>query len=203
MRIKWEAKLEILNVTRPIAKTYMHSALPQSKLGCGRIVCGLCKHLIIHYSNANARRREAFLKRKLNFGPLSPSASNAPQDTSSASTSAGSAGDPTSMASSPLPTLQPSLEIPLKARQLCVKTFNSEEDLKNHIDEGSLWRNLHKFGTQERNAKRERAAALSKSTTNLANTGHGNWQGVSLARLMGSTSDVMNDFEIFRYRREL
>ena len=84
----------------------------------------------------NARRREAFLKRKLNFGPLSPSASDAPADTSSASTSVGSASDPTSMASSsPLPSLQPSLEIPcvLKARQLCEKTFTSEEDLMNHM----------------------------------------------------------------------
>ena len=57
--------------------------------------------------------------------------------------------------------------------------------------------------TQEKNAKRERAAALSKNTTNLANTGHGNWQGESLARLMGSTIDVMNDFAIFMYRKEL
>ena len=87
----------------------------------------------------NTRRREEFLKRKLNFGPLSPSASDAPADTSSASTSAGSAGVssfPTSIvASSPLPSLQPSLEIPciLKARQLCEKTFNSQEDLKNHM----------------------------------------------------------------------
>ena len=88
----------------------------------------------------NARRREEFLKRKLNFDPLSPSASDAPTDTSSASTPAGSAGvasSPTSFkaTSSPLPSLQPSLEIPciLQARQLCVKTFNSEEDHKNHM----------------------------------------------------------------------
>ena len=87
----------------------------------------------------NTRRREEFLKRKLNFGPLSPSASDAPADTSSASKSDGSAGVssfPTSIvASSPLPSLQPSLEIPciLKARQLCEKTFNSQEDLKNHM----------------------------------------------------------------------
>ena len=50
------------------------------------------------------------------------------------------------------------------------------------------------FGTQEENAKRERAAALSTSTTDLVNTGHGNLQGASLARLMGSTIDVIDEY---------
>ena len=80
------------------------------------------------------------LKRKLNFDPLSPSASDAPEETSSASTPAGSAGVASSSTffkatSSPPPSLQPSLEIPciLQARHLCAKTFNSEEDHKNHM----------------------------------------------------------------------
>ena len=49
------------------------------------------------------------------------------------------------------------------------------------------------FGTQGRNAKRERAAALSTTTTDLASTGHGNVQGASLARLMALTIAVMNE----------
>ena len=47
------------------------------------------------------------------------------------------------------------------------------------------------FGTQERNAKRERAAALSTTTTDILR--HGNVQGASLAWLMGLTIAVMNE----------
>ena len=47
------------------------------------------------------------------------------------------------------------------------------------------------FGTQERNAKRERAAALSTTTTD--STGDGNVLEASLARLMGLTIAVMNE----------
>ena len=59
------------------------------------------------------------------------------------------------------------------------------------------------FGTQERNAKRERAAALSTTTTDILRDG--NVQGASLARLLGLTIAVMNncDLTIFRCRKEL
>ena len=58
------------------------------------------------------------------------------------------------------------------------------------------------FGTQGRNAKRERAAALSTTTIILRD---GNVQGASLARLLGLTIAVMNncDLTIFRCRKEL
>ena len=49
------------------------------------------------------------------------------------------------------------------------------------------------FGTQERNAKRKKAAALSMTTTDLISTGLGNVQGASLARLMGLTVAVVNE----------
>ena len=47
------------------------------------------------------------------------------------------------------------------------------------------------FGIQGRNVKRERAAALSTTTTDIIR--HGNVQGASLARLMGLTIAVMNE----------
>ena len=50
------------------------------------------------------------------------------------------------------------------------------------------------FGIQGRNVKRERAAALSTTTTVLLiSTGNGNVQGASLARLMGLTIAMMNE----------
>ena len=49
------------------------------------------------------------------------------------------------------------------------------------------------FGTQERNAKRERAAALSTTSTDPISMGHGNVRGASLAWLMGLTIAVMNE----------
>ena len=89
-----------------------------------------------------------------------------------------------------------SVELPcvLNAKQLCVKTFTSEEDLKNHMMKahyGGACINCQLWDPRKKCKERKSCRTLSTTTTD--STGHGNVQEASLARLMGSTIAVMNE----------
>ena len=90
----------------------------------------------------NARRREEFLQKKLNFGSLSPSGSDSPADASSASTSM-AAATPTSYASAvcnapsptsslPPPSSTPSVKVLRCGFKKCDKTFANIDEKRIH-----------------------------------------------------------------------